>query len=130
MYQNGFIYPNFSSAYYPYGAIGGLGAAASGVQRGSLFGRLFGRIPKFSFSSMLGTTQKTLGVINQAIPVFYQIKPIWNNAKTMFRVMGALKEEDPVSATTSVVKESLRTATPSETPITPLEIDNQPQFFL
>ena len=40
MYQNGFIYPNFSSAYYPYGATSVLGAA-SGVQRGSLFGRLF-----------------------------------------------------------------------------------------
>ncbi|MEG0994689.1 MAG: hypothetical protein RR359_04725 [Bacilli bacterium] len=49
--------------------------------------------PKFNWSNLLNTTGKTLNVINQAIPVFYQIKPILGNAKTLFKVMGAMKDD-------------------------------------
>ena len=52
---------------------------------------LFG---KFSFSGLLNGTSKTLNVVNQAIPIYYQVKPIFNNAKTMFRIMGAVKDDD------------------------------------
>lgn len=48
----------------------------------------------FSFTGLLNGASKTLGVINQAIPVVYQIKPIWNNAKTMFRVAKAMGSKD------------------------------------
>ena len=47
-----------------------------------------------NWSNILTNTQKTLNVINQAIPVYYQIKPIYNNAKTMFRMVNAIKSED------------------------------------
>ena len=47
-----------------------------------------------NWSNILNNTQKTLNVINQAIPVYYQIKPIWGNAKTMLRMVNALKEDD------------------------------------
>ena len=43
-----------------------------------------------NWGSLLEGTQKTLGVINQAIPVVYQIKPIINNAKTMFRIANSM----------------------------------------
>lgn len=56
-----------------------------------LFSNLKG---KFNWSGLLNNTQKTLNIINQAIPVFYQIKPLWNNTKTVFKIMGALKEDD------------------------------------
>ncbi len=49
---------------------------------------------KFNWSGILNNTQKTLNIINQAIPVFYQIKPIWNNTKTVFKIIGAIKEDD------------------------------------
>ena len=49
---------------------------------------------RFSFQSLLTNTQKTLNIINHAIPVFYQVKPIFNNTKTIFKIMGALKEDD------------------------------------
>ena len=39
-----------------------------------------------NWSGLLSNTQKTLNIVNQAIPIVYQIKPIVNNAKTMFRV--------------------------------------------
>ena len=47
-----------------------------------------------NWSSLLSNTQKTLGIINQAIPAFYQIKPIFNNMKTMFRVVNEINKDD------------------------------------
>jgi len=49
---------------------------------------------KITFNGILNGASKTLGVINQAIPVFYQIKPIWNNAKTMLRIAKAMNSSD------------------------------------
>lgn len=49
---------------------------------------------KVTFSGILNGASKTLGVINQAIPVFYQVKPIWNNARTMFRVVKEINSKD------------------------------------
>ena len=50
----------------------------------------------FTFTGLLNGASKTLGVINQAIPVFYQIKPIINNAKTMYRVAKEINSNDKV----------------------------------
>lgn len=49
---------------------------------------------RINWSNLLTNTQKTLNVINQAIPVYYQIKPIYNNAKTMLRMVNALKDDN------------------------------------
>lgn len=62
---------------------------------------------RVTFSSILNGASKTLGVINQAIPVVYQIKPIWSNAKTMFRMAKAINTTDTKSATT--LSEPLKT---------------------
>lgn len=61
-------------------------SAATGVSSATSSG--------ITFSGILNGASKTLGVINQAIPVFYQIKPIWNNAKTMLRVAKAMNSND------------------------------------
>lgn len=47
-----------------------------------------------NWSSLLSNTQKTLGIINQAIPAFYQIKPIFSNMKTMFKVVNEINRDD------------------------------------
>ncbi len=39
-----------------------------------------------NWGNILSNTQKTLNIVNQAIPVFYQMKPIVNNARTIFKV--------------------------------------------
>ena len=52
---------------------------------------LFGGI---KWSSILSGTQKTLNVVNQAIPIIKQAGPVINNAKTMFRVMNEFKKVD------------------------------------
>ena len=53
---------------------------------------LLSSIKAIDWKTLLDSTQKTLGVINQAIPVVYQIRPIVNNAKTLFKIAGAVNE--------------------------------------
>ena len=47
-----------------------------------------------NWSSILTNTQKSLGIINQAIPLVYQVKPIINNARTMFKIAGIVNDKD------------------------------------
>ena len=51
-----------------------------------LLSRGLSSLKTIKWSSLLEGTQKTLGVINQAIPIVYQIKPIVNNAKTIYAI--------------------------------------------
>ncbi len=80
---------------------------------------------KFNFSTLLSNAQKTLNVINQAIPIVYQVKPIWNNAKTMFNIMGALKSDDKVEKRNpnNIEKQA-------ESVTLPRQGGNSPQFFI
>ena len=43
-------------------------------------------LKNLTWTEFLDGTSKTLGVINQAIPIVYQVKPIMNNAKTLFKI--------------------------------------------
>jgi len=80
----------------------------------------------FSFNGLLNGASKTLGVINQAIPVIYQVKPIWNNAKTMFRVMKAVNQNDPSTTTTNSTP---TVETTNKNPTKTNENENGPTFF-
>lgn len=79
----------FNNSFYPYNY----------GYRNGLFRNFSSLGKRFNWSSILNNTQKTLNIINQAIPVMYQIKPIYNNAKTVFRVINAVKETTPVKTT-------------------------------
>ena len=63
---------------------------------------------KFDWGAILNNTQKTLNIVNQAIPLAYQVKPIINNAKTVFRIMGAVRDDD-------TKKEEVKNETKKET---------------
>ena len=52
------------------------------------------------WTEFLDGTSKTLGVINQAIPIAYQVKPFINNAKTLFKIANIMN-----SPTTNTNKE-------------------------
>lgn len=82
-----FNYPFYTNpSYYTAGMGNGiLGGSSAG-------GLLKGIASKWSWNGFLTSTGKTLNVINQAIPIFYQVRPIVRNAKTMFRVLGAVKD--------------------------------------
>ncbi len=70
-----------------------------------LFSKGLSSLKTLNWGGLLEGTQKTLGVINQAIPVVYQIKPIINNAKTIFKIAGSMKE-DPIPSVTNKVVEA------------------------
>ena len=97
----------------------------------SLFGRnAASMVPantsKITFSGILNGASKTLGVINQAIPVFYQVKPIWNNARTMFKVVKGLNSSDTNSNDTH---SSVNIKQTTNTTTTKKEQSNAPVFF-
>jgi len=136
--NNQYFYPNFNPGYMrapmqmmaPTRAISGIAPAAnafsaSAPSAGSLLGGL-SRAPSlgaissagtaaksFSWTGLLNGASKTLGVINQAIPVVYQVKPIWNNAKTMFRVVKELNKSDAPSTSSMNYTESTSSTTNS-----------------
>ncbi len=68
----------FGRGISPYGAYGISAATKTGI----------------NWSSLLSNAQKMLGIVNQAIPAFYQIKPIFSNMRTMFRVVNEINKDD------------------------------------
>lgn len=83
-----------------------------------------------TFSGFLNGASKTLGVINQAIPVFYQIKPIWNNAKTMFRVMKEVNKPDTSSSSNTSINKNNNTNPNTNTDSNNISSNNGPKFFV
>lgn len=78
MYNNPFIYQNFA--------------------RPSFISRLLGRSSSvglgrtINFSNILSNTQKSLGIINQAIPIVKEVRPMVNNAKSIFKIANLLND--------------------------------------
>ena len=85
--------PYFSS--YPYTTI---------PTKTGLFSRLFGN--NINLGSILSGTQKTLNIVNQAIPIIKQAGPVINNAKTMFKVAGAIRNSDRKAIQTNNINHS------------------------
>ena len=83
---------NFYNPYYYM-----MPTATSGLGRGLLGGAIRGGI---NWSSILNGAQRTLGLVNQAIPLVKQAAPMVRNAKTMFKVMNEFKKvETPTNNT-------------------------------
>lgn len=113
MYNNPFMYQNLYKPSLLSRLFGGFGAA-----RGAASGINWGNI--------LTTTQKSLGVINQAIPLIYQVKPIISNAKTMFKIADALKSDKKSTNTKTTNNYS---PTKEENP-PQIKNDNKPIFYI
>lgn len=106
MFGNGFYNPYMyyqASNLANLGRIGGSTMASSFAKSGLGSGIGKGLLSKFSFSGFLNGASKTLNVVNQAIPIFYQVKPMINNAKTMFKIMGAVKDDSNTSSNKNVI---------------------------
>ena len=86
------------------------------ISRGASF---FSWLKGIKWSSLLDGTQKTLGVINQAIPIMHQVKPIMQNARTMLRIAKEVNG-DSTQSNESVPKSTINS----------LNNTNKPQFFL
>ena len=79
-----------------------------------------------NWSGLLSNTQKTLNIVNQAIPIVYQVKPIINNAKTMFRVASELNK----SNTRNKINNNVNNNVNHNNINTNLNSDNEPSFFI
>lgn len=121
---------NYYSPYFSYAPY-----TAAPASKGIL-GSILGGVKGFNWSGLLSNVQKTLGIVNQAIPMVKQVSPIINNAKTMFKIMNEFKKVDtPVTnnnqtnTTTSNNQEQAndRTSTTNE----PIDTnDSGPTFFI
>lgn len=90
--------------------------------------QLFSNIKKINFSELLNGTQKTLNLINQAIPIFYQLKPLWNNTKTIFKIANAINEPNIKKETPSKTNDNNKKERENKTK--PKINYNEPTFFL
>jgi len=112
--------------YYPY--FNGMPYLSSMPStKPGIFKSLFGNL---KFSSILNGTQKTLGIVNQALPLIKQAGPVINNAKTMFKVMNEFKKNEPI-VDNKIVKtiENAETKVQNKTIETPSYKTNGPVFF-
>lgn len=104
----------------------------SGMQAARGLGKLglFSSIRGINWGNLLNNTQKTLGIINQAIPIAYQVKPIVNNAKTMFRVIGAVSGDSKESVINNQnnTQNTKSNIIPNDSNTT--TNTNQPMFFI
>lgn len=96
-------------------------------------------LKKINFSKILSGTQKTLNVVNQALPIVYQVKPIINNAKTVFKIIGAVKNDKPNNNEaieknsynkTYKIQKDLLNENEEKININKLDNSNTPQFFI
>ncbi len=58
----------------------------------SLISQGLNMIKNIKWGTLLDGTSKTLGVINQAIPIIYQVKPIIGNMKTISKIVTNLSD--------------------------------------
>ena len=109
--MNFYPYYNFPyTSFTPVSKVGGLK---------SLFGNI-------KWGSILSGTQKTLNVVNQAIPIIKQAGPVINNAKTMFRVMNEFKKVDTPKE--NIVQNNITNS--NDTNVENIKkINNGPTFF-
>ena len=60
----------------------------------SILARTFNVLKSVKWNTILDGTGKTLSVINQAIPVVYQVKPLFANTKTLFKIANEINSDD------------------------------------
>ena len=123
MYGNYFPYGGFgmnSGALYRGMMPGMARMAGNGIMRNAvgtatgnaaikgpgLLSGLFNGIRSMNWGGLLTNTQKTLGIVNQAIPVYHQVKPLYNNVRTAFRVLKAVNKDNKEGTTANSTNEN------------------------
>lgn len=97
-------------------------------QKTGLLSKLKGGI---NWGNFLTNTSKTLNVINQAIPLFYQVRPLFQNAKTMFRIADIIRSDNTQKKSTiNQINTSVANQSQEEIQNKTKISNNQPTFFL
>ena len=93
---------------------------------------IVGGVKGVNWSGLLSNVQKTLGIVNQAIPMVKQVSPIVNNAKTMFKIMNEFKKVDaPIKTDNNILNiQNTNNEDTNNNEIENNQYDNGPTFFI
>lgn len=94
-----YMIPNMGMASAP---IANSLASASNLGSGLSAAKAAGTslLGKINWSSLLSNTQKTLNVVNQAIPLYYQVKPVFKNISALGRITKEFSKMGNISSNT------------------------------
>jgi len=67
----------------------------------SRLGAGFSGIKSINWGGLINNTSKTLGIINQTIPIVRQVGPMVNNMRSMLRVASLFKDETDIKIPTT-----------------------------
>ena len=82
----------------------------SGIPKsGGLFAKFAG-LKSINWGGLLNNASKTLGVINQAVPLVKQVGPMYNNMRSMLKVASLFKDETSPSVKTNNVSNKNNTS--------------------
>ena len=85
---------NMTRSASPFATAGS--SAINGISQATRTGGLFSRIggSKLTLSGILNGAQKTIGTVNQIVPLYNQVKPMFQNSKILLNVARGLKGEN------------------------------------
>ena len=106
-----------------------------------LFGRLgnsLNAIKSINWSGIINNTSKTLGIINQSIPIVKQVGPMMHNMKSMLKIASIFKDETDLPKhshtitpyTPKSTHQTNNTTEKATTPFTSQIDDYSPTFFI
>lgn len=118
MIPNGFL----ASAPNNAALASGTASATSGIK--SL-------LSKINLSSILSNAQKTLNVVNQAIPLYYQVKPVFKNLRTLGKIGKEFTKINTPNNTNNITEENeIKNTSQNSDNKNPEESYPGPTFFL
>lgn len=82
MYPNSFFIPNYTTPFMP-----------MTTPRLGLFSRIGNTIRSVNWSGLLNGADRTLGLVNQTIPLVKEAKPMFSNMKSMVKLAKAFRNE-------------------------------------
>ena len=150
MFQNPYFYPNYMtnipfamSRRLDNNLINGLPRNATrgiarNMTRDSLFSKIsnsFGFFKNINWGGFINNASKTLGVINQTIPIVKQARPMFRNIKSVLKLASVFKDETDTTKSKEITKQNI---TPKQNIISNINnekkadetFNNQPTFFI
>lgn len=133
MYNTPYFIPNLYNNIPPSMIMNN--APLRGLGFRNLFSRLtntFNTIKGFNWTGIINNTSKTLGIINQTIPVIKQVGPMTNNIKSMIKVASIFKDETDTNNRKKQPTNYYKTKTKKKENIktTNQDDDESPTFFI
>lgn len=81
-----------------------------------------------SFSKVIGGISKTLGIVNQAIPIYKEVKPVVGKATGLYSIVKEFKNTPTIQKNTENVKKTVTHEVP-QTQKKKISSSNSPIFF-